>query len=236
MSVTETAQVSPEAVAAWVYGCTGPVVALAGAQAAIQLVPRLSAADRAAVLAPNYNQRATALTAQGWEVDATADLNAMVGADLAVVVNPNNPDGRRWPVWWERSGGKGRRLGFVLAAPKLQPASAPFQDHGRGRTSDRHWDRGIGRCGLVPCDAQAATCRRDPGCPHCWMQTLNGAQSAPLRCLLPLKPAMPCMLRPNLRARVWTRAFSYSAGWLRLGLPGAAIEKTGHAAALTADI
>jgi cobalamin biosynthetic protein CobC len=117
--------VSPEAVAAWVYGCTGPVVALAGAQAAIQLVPRLSAADRAAVLAPNYNQRATALTAQGWEVDATADLNAMVGADLAVVVNPNNPDGRRWPVWWERSA-IGIRSGSPQTSARVRALPGPW--------------------------------------------------------------------------------------------------------------
>jgi hypothetical protein len=35
----------------------------------------------------------------------------MVAADLAVVVNPNNPDGRRWPIWWESSGGKGQAMG-----------------------------------------------------------------------------------------------------------------------------
>jgi hypothetical protein len=71
-------------------------IALAGAQAAIQLVPRLDAPGRAAVLAPSYNEHAAALTAQGWHVDAASDLDAIAGADLAVVVNPNNPDGQRW--------------------------------------------------------------------------------------------------------------------------------------------
>ena len=85
-----------EAAAVRAYGATGPVVALAGAQAAIQLVPRLAPPGRAAVLAPSYNEHAAALTAQGWAVDAALDLSAMAGADLAVVVNPNNPDGRRW--------------------------------------------------------------------------------------------------------------------------------------------
>jgi len=85
-----------EAAAARTYGTTAPVVALAGAQAAIQLVPRLSPPGRAAVLAPSYNEHAAALSAQGWAVTAAPDLAAMAGADLAVVVNPNNPDGRRW--------------------------------------------------------------------------------------------------------------------------------------------
>ncbi|MGY6548232.1 MAG: threonine-phosphate decarboxylase CobD [Roseinatronobacter sp.] len=72
-------------------------LALAGAQAAIQLVPRLSSPGRAAVLSPSYNEHAAALQMQGWRVDPAPDLAAMEGADLAVVVNPNNPDGRVWP-------------------------------------------------------------------------------------------------------------------------------------------
>jgi cobalamin biosynthetic protein CobC len=53
-----------EAVVARTCGCTGSVMAFAGAQAAIQLVPRLSTAGRAAVLAPSCNEHAIALTAQ----------------------------------------------------------------------------------------------------------------------------------------------------------------------------
>ena len=34
------------------------------------------------------------------------------------------------------------------------------------------------------------------------------------------------------RARIWTRAFPYSAGWLRLGLSGSLRNGTGFAAAL----
>ena len=34
-------------------------------------------------------------SAAGWEVEEVGDLDALAGADLAVVVNPNNPDGRR---------------------------------------------------------------------------------------------------------------------------------------------
>ncbi|MFN4056655.1 MAG: threonine-phosphate decarboxylase CobD [Roseinatronobacter sp.] len=83
--------------AAQTYRTQAEVTALPGAQAAIQLVPRLSAPGRAAVLWPSYNEHSAALVAQGWQVHQAPDLQAMEGADLAVVVNPNNPDGRFWP-------------------------------------------------------------------------------------------------------------------------------------------
>ncbi|SFR18106.1 L-threonine O-3-phosphate decarboxylase [Poseidonocella sedimentorum] len=76
------------------YGCPGAAVALAGAQAAIQLVPWLRPPGRARVLAPTYNEHAAALRAAGWEVSEVSSLSDLAGADLAVVVNPNNPDGR----------------------------------------------------------------------------------------------------------------------------------------------
>ena len=77
------------------YGTTAPAVAVAGAQAAIQLVPRLAAPGRARVLGPTYNEHAAALGAAGWQVETTSAPDDLAGTDLAVVVNPNNPDGRR---------------------------------------------------------------------------------------------------------------------------------------------
>ncbi|AHM04527.1 L-threonine 3-O-phosphate decarboxylase [Roseibacterium elongatum DSM 19469] len=85
-----------EGAAARAYGTGAQVAALAGAQGAIQLVPRLRPVRRAAVLSPSYNEHAASLSAQGWEVEAVASPTDMAGADLAVVVNPNNPDGRCW--------------------------------------------------------------------------------------------------------------------------------------------
>ena len=76
------------------YGSDAPMVPLAGAQAAIQLVPRLGPAGTASVLGPTYNEHAAALRSQGWQVREERRLDALRGADLAVVVNPNNPDGR----------------------------------------------------------------------------------------------------------------------------------------------
>ena len=77
------------------YATTAPVLATAGAQAAIQLLPRLAAGGRARILAPTYNEYAAVLNAAGWSVEDVADLEALAGVDLAIVVNPNNPDGRQ---------------------------------------------------------------------------------------------------------------------------------------------
>lgn len=79
------------------YSTSAPVVALSGAQAAIQIVPRLRAPAIARVLGPTYNEHAGALSAQGWQVTQVQTPDALAGADLAVVVNPNNPDGRVLP-------------------------------------------------------------------------------------------------------------------------------------------
>lgn len=83
-------------VAARTYRCTAPMLAVAGAQAAIQMIPRLSRPGRARVLGPTYNEHAAALRAAGWKVEQVSQFGQLAGADLAIVVNPNNPDGRRY--------------------------------------------------------------------------------------------------------------------------------------------
>lgn len=82
--------------AAATYGTdTGAAIAaVAGAQMAIQMIPRLAPPGVARVLGPTYNEHAAALRSAGWQVDEVAALTDLAGADLAVVVNPNNPDGR----------------------------------------------------------------------------------------------------------------------------------------------
>lgn len=84
--------------AAMAYGTGAPMVALAGAQAAIQMVPFLRPTGVARVVTPTYNEHAATLRASGWRVEEVADLAGLAGADLAIVVNPNNPDGRHWPL------------------------------------------------------------------------------------------------------------------------------------------
>ena len=83
------------AAAAACYGTRADVTPLAGAQAAIQAVPHLAAPGLARVLAPTYNEHAAALRARGWTVEEVPRPDALAGADCAVVVNPNNPDGTR---------------------------------------------------------------------------------------------------------------------------------------------
>lgn len=78
------------------YRTNAAIVAIGGAQAAIQLLPQLAPAGRARVLAPTYNEYAGVLVTAGWDVQEVGEPDALVGADLAVVVNPNNPDGRNF--------------------------------------------------------------------------------------------------------------------------------------------
>ena len=265
-----------EGAAARAYGATGAVVALAGAQAAIQLVPRLSEPGRAAVLSPSYNEHAAALSAQGWDVAPAPDLDTMAGADLAVVVNPNNPDGRRWPpkalaalagrvgrlavdesfadpeaglslsphladfgerVVILRSFGKfyglaGLRLGFALAGPgtaaQLRALAGPWAVSGPALA--------IGAAALADADWQATTAKRLQA-DSARLQALTSRAGWPLvgGCALfvTVETGDARAARDRLaRARIWTRAFPYSRGWLRLGLPGDEAEWARLAAAL----
>jgi cobalamin biosynthetic protein CobC len=77
------------------YATTASVLAVAGAQAAIQLLPRIAPPGRARILAPTYNEFAPVLAGAGWQVDNVGEIERLAGADIAVVVNPNNPDGRQ---------------------------------------------------------------------------------------------------------------------------------------------
>jgi cobalamin biosynthetic protein CobC len=55
--------------------------------------------DKVAVVSPTYGEYARAFASTGFAVDAIDDI-AAIGDQyrLAVVVNPNNPDGRIWPA------------------------------------------------------------------------------------------------------------------------------------------
>ncbi len=76
------------------YRTTAPIVAMGGAQASIQLLPQLAPRGRARILAPTYNEYAPVLSGAGWDVEEVWELGALADADLAIVINPNNPDGR----------------------------------------------------------------------------------------------------------------------------------------------
>lgn len=86
---------SLEEAARQAYATTAPVLATAGAQAAIQMLPQLAPKGSAKILAPTYGEFGHVLRTAGWRVEEVGELDALPGVDLAIVVNPNNPDGRR---------------------------------------------------------------------------------------------------------------------------------------------
>lgn len=246
--------------AAAAYDSAEPPLPLAGAQAAIQLVPSLRPPSNARVLAPTYNEHTAALRAQGWQVSPAAALTEMTGADLAVVVNPNNPDGRRFDpaelralattvgilvvdesfadpypelslagsvagnIVVLRSFGKfyglaGLRLGFAIAAPELRERLAtragPWAVSGPAIA--------IGRAALADDDWQAATIERlsDDAARLDRLAARGGWRAAGGSTLFRLYETGDALTaRSRLaRAHIWSRAFPYSPGWLRLGLP-----------------
>jgi cobalamin biosynthetic protein CobC len=71
------------------------VAAASGSQALIQLLPRLRAPGRVAVLGPTYAEHARCWALAGHDVRMAEGVEE---ADVLVIVNPNNPDGRRWPA------------------------------------------------------------------------------------------------------------------------------------------
>ncbi len=74
------------------------VVAAAGSQALIGLLPGLFPARRVGVLGFTYAEHEASWRAVGAEVTSAPDLAALERMDVAIVVNPNNPDGRLVPA------------------------------------------------------------------------------------------------------------------------------------------
>ncbi|NBC88564.1 MAG: threonine-phosphate decarboxylase [Alphaproteobacteria bacterium] len=262
--------------AARVYGVACGVVPVAGAQAAIQMLPALLPPGEARVLGPTYNEHAASLRAVGWQVREVARADDLAGAELAVIVNPNNPDGQRHApdallalaervgllvvdesfadtapelsvipyltseserVIALRSFGKfyglaGLRLGFAVGGQrhidKLRemagpwPVSGPAITIGCAALNDGAW-RETTRARLT---ADAA--RLDRLAEAAGWELVGGT---PLFRLYETGDAAVAQAQ-LARARIWSRTFAYSRGWLRLGLPGTEDEWTRLEAAL----
>jgi cobalamin biosynthetic protein CobC len=70
------------------------IVAAPGTQILIQLLPRLRPGARVAILGPTYGEHAACWAAEGAAVATVGSLEEAATAEVVVLVNPNNPDGR----------------------------------------------------------------------------------------------------------------------------------------------
>lgn len=86
-----------EAVAARAFGVadTGRVVATSGAEAALRLLPGLIGGGEVGLLTPIYGGHAESWAASAPSLITSLDDLRALSADVLVLVNPNNPDGRR---------------------------------------------------------------------------------------------------------------------------------------------
>ncbi|WP_343715765.1 threonine-phosphate decarboxylase CobD [Inquilinus sp.] len=71
-----------------------PTVAAPGTQILIQLLPRLRPGARVAILGPTYGEHAACWSAEGATVTTVRSIEEAAAAEVVVLVNPNNPDGR----------------------------------------------------------------------------------------------------------------------------------------------
>ena len=69
------------------------VAAAPGTQALIQLLPRIVPKSRVAIVGPTYDEHETCWARQGHEVSVVTGVDQAAGADVTIVVNPNNPTG-----------------------------------------------------------------------------------------------------------------------------------------------
>lgn len=123
------------AVAAQRYGAA-QALPVAGAQAAIQLLPQLrSAGSRVGIVAPCYAEHAQAWQRAGHQLLELSDCEieaALERLDVLLLVNPNNPSGRLFKpaqllTWHARLAARGGWLlvdeAFIDASPELSLAA-----------------------------------------------------------------------------------------------------------------
>jgi cobalamin biosynthetic protein CobC len=84
-----------EASAARRYGADpAAIIAAAGTQAIVQMLAKMFASARVAILGFTYGGYEHAWRAAGARIETVDDLPALAEFDVAIVANPNNPDGR----------------------------------------------------------------------------------------------------------------------------------------------
>ena len=73
------------------------IIAAPGSQSLLQCLPTLSSSQRVTVIGPTYAEHAKAWAEGGHQVTTVEGLMDARGAEIVVLVNPNNPDGRTVP-------------------------------------------------------------------------------------------------------------------------------------------
>ena len=171
----EGAVAALEAAAAAAYGVSeeAAIVAGPGTQAFIQQLPRLTPARRVAILGFTYAEHAARWRAAGARVSIAANLEELAGADVGVVVNPNNPDGRVTPPQQlaelaQRMARHGRLLIVDEAFMDFTPETSLAPRAGDGLVILRSFGKAYGlpglRLGFALCGrALAAQLRRELG-------------------------------------------------------------------------
>jgi cobalamin biosynthesis protein CobC len=91
-----SSSLSLAAAAAAAYGAPTPesVVAAPGTQVLLALAARMAPTGRAAILSPTYGEFARVAALAGHSVSEVKKIGELAGAELSILANPNNPDGR----------------------------------------------------------------------------------------------------------------------------------------------
>jgi len=79
-------------------GSEAGIVAAPGTQSLIQILPDVVSKGEVAILGPTYQEHRASFLNAGWLISSCASIDEIPqSAKVAVVVNPNNPDGRIIP-------------------------------------------------------------------------------------------------------------------------------------------
>lgn len=130
------------------------VAAAPGVQMLLPLVAALVPPGRAVVLGPTYSEHVRAAALAGHSATETAEVARLAQADLAVVVNPNNPDGRVVPAetLLALAEALAKRRGLLVvdeAFMDVGPADASVSDRaGKGLVVLRSFGKFFGLAGL----------------------------------------------------------------------------------------
>jgi len=131
-----------------------PIVAAPGTQILIQLLPRLRPGARVAILGPTYGEHAACWAAEGAAVAAAGSLTEAAAAEVVVLVNPNNPDGRvveaeRLPALAGELAARGGLLVVDEAFAEVTPQASVAAEAGRsGLLILRSFGKFFGLAGL----------------------------------------------------------------------------------------